>query len=118
MSGQRITGRDGADLGSVETFTQSLAGDLVLTRADDVAQANGDRYALTHRLSGFALGWFRNKRTAEQALDLVSLHYGAALRRLRTRTDWRKPTARCKALGREVQSLIGMVRGDGNLRSL
>lgn len=114
---QIITGRYGETM-NVRAYTQSLAGDLVITDADSVAYGNGDRYAITHKLSGFALGWARNLREAEAILDQVSHYYGPDLRRLRpSRKGWGSPTPTCKALGREVQSLIGMIRGDGYHRT-
>jgi hypothetical protein len=117
QNAQIITGRHGYTM-SVRSYTQSLTGDLVITDADSFAYRNGDRYAITHRLSGYALGWARNLREAEKILDQVSHAYGPDLRRLRpSRKGWGSPTPTCKALGREVQSLIGMIRGDGDHRT-
>lgn len=118
MTTFEITGRYG-EVMTVKAFTQSLAGDLLVTEADNVAKANGDRYSITHRASGLALGWGRNKREAEAILDTVSHAFGPELRRLRKGPNgWTKPTAHCKALGARVQALIGSVRGDGRHRSL
>ena len=117
MQEQIITGRHG-DTIAVEAFTQSLVGDLVVTEADNVAKDNGDRYAITHRLSGFALGWARTLNEAEAILDEVAHVYGKELRRLRPgKRGWGTPTATCKALGKRVQATIGAIRGDGDHRT-